>query len=77
MWCGSVMVVLSGFRMTFVRSVLTCRARRIRMRRENACREQRGESQQQLVCAVRELSLEVVKSGKTDDSMYMYQQIEA
>ena len=36
MWCGSVIVVLSGFRITFARSLFTCRARRIRMRREKA-----------------------------------------
>ncbi|KFP32973.1 hypothetical protein N325_08863 [Colius striatus] len=30
------MVVLSGFRITLARSLLTCRARRIRIRRENA-----------------------------------------
>ncbi|KFV98386.1 hypothetical protein N326_08767 [Eurypyga helias] len=30
------MVVLSGFRMTLARSLLTCSARRIRIRRENA-----------------------------------------
>ena len=30
------MVVLSGLRITLVRSVFTCNARRMRMRRENA-----------------------------------------
>ncbi|KGL83724.1 hypothetical protein N309_09068, partial [Tinamus guttatus] len=30
------MVVLSGFKITLARSLLTCSARRIRMRRENA-----------------------------------------
>ena len=34
------MVVLSGFKITLVRSVLTCSARRMRMRRENAWGEE-------------------------------------
>ena len=36
MWWGSVMVVLSGFRITLVLSAFTCNARRMRIRREKA-----------------------------------------
>lgn len=36
MWWGSVIVVLSGLRMTLVRSAFTCKARRMRIRREKA-----------------------------------------
>lgn len=38
MWWGSVMVVLSGFMMTLLRSGLTCSARRIKISREKACK---------------------------------------
>ena len=40
MWCGSVMVVLSGLRMTLVLSGLMCMPRMIRMTRENAVYEE-------------------------------------
>lgn len=40
MWWGSVIVVLSGLRMTLVRSAFTCKARRIRIRREKAVYEE-------------------------------------
>ncbi|KFQ18214.1 hypothetical protein N331_07763 [Merops nubicus] len=36
------MVVLSGFRITLARSLFTCSARRIRIRRENALKEGDG-----------------------------------
>ncbi|KFQ71247.1 hypothetical protein N335_09072 [Phaethon lepturus] len=35
------MVVLSGFRITLARSLFTCSARRIRIRRENASKKKR------------------------------------
>mmetsp|Transcript_13258 Transcript_13258/g.35039 ORF Transcript_13258/g.35039 Transcript_13258/m.35039 type:complete len:220 (-) Transcript_13258:822-1481(-) len=39
-WCGCVTVVLSGLRMTLVRSGLTCRERRIRIMRLKAVYEE-------------------------------------
>mmetsp|Transcript_67280 Transcript_67280/g.140141 ORF Transcript_67280/g.140141 Transcript_67280/m.140141 type:complete len:202 (+) Transcript_67280:1445-2050(+) len=44
-WWGSVTVVLSGFRITLARSLFTCRARRMRMRREKAVYEEMERSQ--------------------------------
>ena len=40
MWCASVIVVLSGFSTTLVRSLFTCIARSIRIKREKACNKQ-------------------------------------
>mmetsp|Transcript_27245 Transcript_27245/g.46263 ORF Transcript_27245/g.46263 Transcript_27245/m.46263 type:complete len:200 (+) Transcript_27245:2455-3054(+) len=45
MWCGSVMVFLSGFRICLVRSKFTCNDRRIRIRRENAVYDEMDFSQ--------------------------------